>query len=212
MTFLSAFARRFKEIARSASAAKKPDTVKRMNEALNEALADAPVIPEPLPPVTHRRVNKAGIDLIHMFEGLHKRRPDGMIEAYPDPATGGEPWTIGWGSTGKDPFNGGRIKRGTVWTREQCDMRFEQHLAQFEDAVRDLIGQTPTTQGQFNAMVSLCYNIGPTAFGASTLLKMHKAEDYGAAAEQFARWNRAGGKVMLGLTRRRAAEARMYQS
>jgi lysozyme len=187
----------------------KPDTLKRVNEALNEALEDAPVIPDPLPPVTHRRTGKAGIDLMHQFEGLHKVRPDGMVEAYLCPAN---VWTIGWGSTGKDLFNGGKIGRGTVWTKEQCDLRFEQHLAQFEAAVRDGIGKAPTSQAQFDAMVSLTYNIGPSAFARSTVLRRHKAGDFDGAAKAFLMWNKGGGKVLRGLTRRREAEAALYRS
>jgi GH24 family phage-related lysozyme (muramidase) len=159
-----------------------------------------------------RTVSAEGIELIHSFEGLHKVRPDGKIEAYPDPATGGEPWTIGWGSTGSDPFSGGKIKRGTVWTRAQADERFRQHLKQFEQAVAEGVGKSAASQAQFDAMVSLAYNIGAGAFGGSTLLKMHNAGDFDGAAKQFLRWNHAGGKIMAGLTRRREAEMRLYQS
>lgn len=165
------------------------------------------------------RTSGEGIALMKRFEGLARVRPDGRIEAYPDPGTGGEPWTIGWGSTGIDPFNGGRIRRGTIWTREQADQRFADHLAQFEAIVnRGVTG--PTTQRQFDAMVSLTYNIGPgdpnveppvSGFLTSTLLRKHNAGDYAGAANEFARWNRAGGRVMVGLTRRRAAEAAMYR-
>jgi GH24 family phage-related lysozyme (muramidase) len=157
------------------------------------------------------RTSQAGIDLIHSFEGLARVRPDGRIEAYPDPGTGGEPWTIGWGSTGTDPFNGGRIRKGTIWTRAQADERFRQHLAEFEQEVRDALGDAPVTQNQFDALVSLAYNIGRAAFRKSTLVRKHRAGDYAGAAREFLRWNRAGGKVMRGLTRRREAEARMYR-
>lgn len=159
-----------------------------------------------------RKVSSAGIDLIHKFEGLAVVRPDGKVQAYPDPGTGGEPWTIGWGSTGADPFNGGRIRKGTVWTRAQCDQRFAQHLAQFESGVVQALNRAAVTQPQFDALCSLAYNIGLAAFGKSTLLKLHRAGDYAGAAAQFARWNRAGGKVMAGLSRRRAAEAQLYRS
>jgi lysozyme len=158
-----------------------------------------------------RATSEAGIALIHSFEGLAVLRTDGKVEAYPDPGTGGAPWTIGWGSTGMDPFNGGRIRKGTIWTRDQCNERFKQHLAQFEKTVRDGLGGKPANQAQFDAMVSLCYNIGPAAFGGSTLLRLHNAGDFDGAAKQFRRWNRAGGRVMNGLTRRREAEEKMYR-
>lgn len=158
------------------------------------------------------KTSEAGIELIHSFEGLHKVRPDGRIEAYPDPGTGDDPWTIGWGSTGIDPFNGGRIREGTVWTREQCDQRFEQHLEQFERAVMNGTANRPCSQAQFDAMVSLCYNIGPAGFARSSVLRRHRAGDYAGAAKAFLMWNKAGGRVMRGLTRRREAEAALYRS
>ncbi|RYG90145.1 MAG: lysozyme [Alphaproteobacteria bacterium] len=143
--------------------------------------------------------------IIKEFEGCHKRLPDGTFAAYPDPGSGGDPWTIGWGSTGPD------IKRGTIWTQAQCDARFAEHLAEFGAKVAELLRGAPTTQAQFDAMTSLAYNIGTGNFGSSTLLRKHRAGDYAAAADQFAVWNRASGRVMAGLTRRRAAEAAMYR-
>lgn len=144
------------------------------------------------------------IKLVQEFEGCAKRRPDGSFEAYPDPGSGGDPWTIGWGSTGPD------IKMGVVWTQKQCDDRFTAHLGEFTANVSKVLGGTPTTQNQFDAMVSFAYNVGVGNLSASTLLKKHKAGDYKGAAAEFARWNKAAGKVMTGLTRRRAAEAALY--
>ncbi len=207
MTF-SRLAARMMEVVRNASVAK-PATIKATNEALNAALVDAPVIPERLPPVTHRKTSKAGIDLMHQFEGCEQKRPDGKFEAYLCPA---KVWTIGWGATGADPFNGGTIGKGTVWTQEQCDMRFEQHLAQFEAGVRDGLGKAPVSQHQFDAMVCLSYNIGIRAFQRSTVLKRHKVGDYDGAAKAFLMWSKAGGKTLRGLVRRREAEAALYRS
>lgn len=146
------------------------------------------------------------VKLVQEFEGCAKKRPDGMIEAYPDPASGGDPWTIGWGTTGPD------VKPGTVWTQKQCDDRFVAHLNEFAEKVSRLLGNAPTTQHQFDAMVSFAYNLGVGNLASSTLLKKHKAGDYKGAAAEFARWNKAGGRVMAGLTRRRAAEAQLYGS
>lgn len=157
-----------------------------------------------------RSVSEAAIKHLHAFEGFARLRPDGRVEAYPDPGTGGEPWTIGYGSTGADPFNGGRIRKGTIWTREQAEQRFRDHLREFEDGVAKSLTNV-ASQGQFDAMVCLAYNIGLAAFGGSTLLRMHNAGDFDGAAKQFLRWNRAGGRVMKGLTRRREAEAAMYR-
>ncbi|HEU0097786.1 MAG TPA: lysozyme [Allosphingosinicella sp.] len=144
------------------------------------------------------------IKLVQEFEGCAKKRSDGTFEAYPDPGSGGDPWTIGWGSTGPD------IKKGVVWTQKQCDDRFTAHLDEFGQKVAKILGNTPTTQNQFDAMVSFAYNVGPANLSASTLLKKHKAGDYKGAAAEFGRWNKAAGKVMAGLTRRRAAEAALY--
>jgi len=155
-------------------------------------------------------VGPAGIALIQQFEGLAKVRNDGRVEAYPDPGTGGDPWTIGWGATGHDIDGRGRIERGTVWTREQADKRLERDLKRYADDVTRALGESPRTQAQFDAMVSFHYNTG--AIGRATLTKKHKAGDYVGSAAEFARWNRAGGRVLSGLSRRRAAEAELYRS
>lgn len=145
------------------------------------------------------------IKLVQQFEGFAKKRPDGSVEAYPDPATGGDPWTIGFGTTGPD------VKKGTVWTRKQAEDRFAAHLNEFAAKVTKLLGSSPTTQPQFDALVSFAYNVGTANLSSSTLLRKHKARDYRGAAAEFARWNKANKKVMAGLTRRRAAEAALYR-
>ena len=144
------------------------------------------------------------IKIVQEFEGCAKKRSDGSFEAYPDPGTGGDPWTIGWGSTGTD------IKKGVVWTQKQCDDRFGSHLGEFAEKVSKLLGGARTTQHQFDAMVSFAYNVGPANLASSTLLKKHKSGDFAGAAAEFAKWNKANKKVMAGLTRRRAAEAALY--
>lgn len=173
----------------------------------NEPLSDA----QELPPVTHppTQVSQSAIDLLHHFEGFHRDIGDNRVQAYPDPATGAEPWTIGYGSTGRDPFNGGRIQRGTIWTHDQAREHFRNHLRQFEREALGVI-TAPTTQDQFDAMVSLAYNVGSANLARSTLLRLHNAGNYAAAQKEFIRWNRAAGKVMTGLSRRRQAEARRY--
>lgn len=143
--------------------------------------------------------------LIQRFEGCARKRSDGSFDAYPDPGTGGDPWTIGWGSTGAD------IKKGVVWTQKQCDDRFEEHLEEFAAGVSKAIGNAKTNQNQFDAMVSFAYNVGIANLSSSTLLRKHKAGDYAGAAQEFGRWNKAAGKVLAGLTKRRAAEAAMYR-
>jgi len=146
--------------------------------------------------------SRKGIDLIHSFEGCE-------LQAYPDPSTGGAPWTIGWGAT--SDLQGKPIKPGTKWTREQADERFAVHLAEFEADVRRILNGALTTQGQFDALVSFAYNIGAGPLAGSTLMRLHKAGKFEEAAGQFQRWSRAAGKVLPGLTRRRAAEATLYR-
>lgn len=148
----------------------------------------------------------ACIKLVQEFEGCEKKRGDGRFDAYPDPGSGGDPWTIGWGTTGSD------VKRGVTWTQQQCDDRFTQDLNKFAQRVAAIIGSAPTTQPQFDALVSFAYNVGTGNLTKSTLLKMHKAGNFAGAANEFGKWNKAAGKVMKGLTRRRAAEAALYQS
>ncbi len=155
-------------------------------------------------------IGAQGIALIKRFEGCAQLRPDGLVEAYPDPATGAAPWTIGWGATGRDHVHGGKIAPGTVWTQAQCDARLADDLVRYAAEVAAAIGDAPTTQAQFDALVSFHYNTG--AIARATLTRKHREGDTEGAAREFARWNRAGGRVLKGLVRRRAAEAELYCS
>ena len=149
-----------------------------------------------------RSMGPQGLALIRQFEGCARLRPDGMVEAYPDPGTGGEPWTIGWGATGSG------IGPGTVWTQQRCDARLESDVARHARDVAFALGDAPTTQAQFDALVSFHYNTG--AIARSTLLKRHLAGDHAGAAKEFHRWVYAAGRVLKGLIRRRRAEAALY--
>ena len=149
-----------------------------------------------------REVSSAGIRLIQQFEGCARVRGDGMVEAYPDPGSGGDPWTIGWGATGPG------IGPGTVWTREECDQRLAADIERHARHVVQAIGDAPTSQAQFDALVSFHYNTG--AIARSTLLKRHLAGDHAGAAKEFHRWVYAAGRVLKGLIRRRRAEAALY--
>lgn len=158
---------------------------------------------------TPLKASAAGIELIQRFEGLARQLPDGRIAAYPDPATGGAPWTIGWGTTSDE--DGRPIKPGDIWTKERAEARFRQHLAEFEEQLRAALAGTATTQHQFDAMLSLIYNVGAGPFRSSTLLKKHKARDYAGAVQEFGKWIYANKKVLNGLVARRAAEAALYR-
>ncbi|HEX8418562.1 MAG TPA: lysozyme [Sphingomonas sp.] len=137
--------------------------------------------------------------LTRQFEGC-------VLKAYPDPGSGGDPWTIGFGATGEG------ICKGVTWTQAQADARHVADLAKFAAGVDKLIGTAPTTDNQRGAMISLAYNVGLGNLGTSTLLRKHKAGDYVGAAAEFAKWNKAAGRVMAGLTRRREAERAVYAS
>ncbi|GEM_PF-733504 len=158
-----------------------------------------------------RMVGPKGRALIKSFEQCR-------LTAYPDPGTGGKPWTIGWGAITDE--KGQPIKPGTVWTQARADARLEQLLASFSADVALLIGNAATTQEQFDALVSFAYNCGsdidqddiPEGLGDSTLLKKHLRGDYAGAAAEFAKWNKANGRIMAGLVRRRAEEAKLYRS
>jgi lysozyme len=162
-----------------------------------------------LPPVTFppTRVSQQAIELKKEFEGFERVISGRRVHAYLCPAG---VWTIGFGNTGADPFNGGVIGPNTIWTFEQAETAFKRHLEQDERHVLRLT-TIATNQNQFDALVCLCYNIGPANLARSTLLRMHNAGNFAGAADQFIRWNKAGGRVLRGLTRRREAEARMYQ-
>ena len=175
-----------------------PSEVAQVDAALDAMIGGADQADQPI-----STIGAQGIALIKRFEGCAKKRADGMIEAYPDPASGGEPWTIGWGATGVG------IAPDTVWTQTECDARLEADLARYAAAVARALGDAATTQHQFDALVSFHYNTG--AIARATLTKKHIAGDYAGAAAEFARWNKAAGKVMRGLVRRREAEAALYR-
>lgn len=138
-----------------------------------------------------------GINMICGFEGLE-------LKAYDD---GVGVWTIGYGTT---IINGIKVKKGDTCTIEQAKSYMAQDLKKFESAV-DTSVKVTITQNQFDALVSLAYNIGTGAFKSSTLLKKLNAKDYKGAVAQFDRWNRAGGKVMQGLINRRAKERKLFE-
>ena len=176
--------------------------VDALDRVLDEAEDDFSL--DRVPCVPSCRVSPALVQLVKQFEGCARLRPDGLVEAYPDPGTGGAPWTIGWGATGPG------IEPGTLWTQEQCDDRLEADLAHFAADVAAAIGNAPTTQEQFDALVSFHYNTG--AIRRATLTRHHRAGNYEAAALEFARWKHAGGRVLKGLVRRRNAEAKLYRT
>ncbi len=119
-------------------------------------------------------------------------------EAYRDAA--GIP-TIGYGETSG-------VKMGDKTTPERALVQLLESTEKHADAIRACI-HVPLYQHEFDAYISLSYNIGAGAFCRSTLVKKLNAGDYGGACEEIRRWNRAGGKVLPGLVKRREAEYAM---
>lgn len=159
--------------------------------------ADAPLAPREqdlTPLATTGRINRAGLDLIKSFEGLR-------LNAYQD-AVG--VWTIGYGHT-RTAAPGQRITLG------QATALLRDDVATFERAVTRAV-RVPITENQFAALVSFAYNVGSGALNSSTLLRRLNAGDVSGAADEFLRWNRAGGRVLAGLTRRRVAERALFLS
>ena len=146
--------------------------------------------------------NAAGLSLIRQAEGLRLR-------AYPDPGTGGKPFTIGIGTT---VYPDGRpVQRGDTCTPQQADEFLAHDLQGFERDVAAMV-TVPLTSNQFAALVSLAYNVGTPALRSSTLLRLLNAGNYSGAANQFLQWNRAAGRVLPGLTTRRRAERDLFLS
>lgn len=144
------------------------------------------------------KLSNEGKTLIHGNEGCRLR-------AYKD--TKGV-WTIGWGHTGPE------VKPGLVWNQVKCDEQFAADIAQREAEVTKALEDSLTTQRQFDALMSLEYNIGIHAFLTSTVLKRHKLGYYGDAADAFMMWIKktVNGKLVDApeLIPRRQRERRFY--
>jgi lysozyme len=135
-------------------------------------------------------------ELIREFEGLR-------LEAYPDPASGGDPWTIGYGHTKG-------VRKGQKIDLQDAEAMLLDDMSDADDCIGDWV-DIELTDNERAALISFIFNLGCGAFRGSTLLKMLNADgDRNAIAAQFLRWNKAGGKVMNGLTRRREAERKMF--
>lgn len=143
------------------------------------------------------KTNARGLELIKHFESL-------FLHAYKCPAG---VWTIGYGHTGLQ-HKDGTVFEGRTITRAQAEELLAYDLHQFEQRVGALV-QVPLTEDQFAALVSFDFNTG--ALHKSTLLRLLNARDYAGAAGQFLRWNKAGGKVLRGLTRRRQSERNLFE-
>jgi len=143
-------------------------------------------------------INKATIDLVKEFEGC-------KLTAYRDPIG---VWTIGYGTTARAGL--GIIPTGGMTiTQAEADQLLADGLNKFADQIRPMIN-AGLNDNQFGACVSLAYNIGAHAFSTSSALKHINAGDYDKAANAILLWNKAGGKVLKGLVRRREAERKLF--
>jgi lysozyme len=138
------------------------------------------------------QASEKGLALIRQFEGLR-------LSAYRCSAGTA---TIGYGTTAG-------VKMGQTITREEAEKRLRADVQRFADHIAALV-QVPLNQNQTDALISFVYNVGPSAFAKSTMLKLINRGLLEDAANQFLRWNRQGVEVLAGLTRRRMAERDLF--
>jgi lysozyme len=137
------------------------------------------------------KISNNCVSLVKQFEGFEAK-------AYKCPAG---VWTIGYGHT----LN---VRPNDVITEAQASTLLEEELQDYAAKVAKIVPSA--NQNQFDAMVSFAYNLGVNALGTSTLLKKHLAGDYKGAQAEFLRWNKANGRVLTGLTKRRQQESTLY--
>lgn len=142
-------------------------------------------------------ISDAGIQAIAEREGER-------LTAYPDPATGGDPWTIGVGHTGG-------VEEGDTITQDESRAFLSADLATAEAAINRGV-KVPISQNEFDALCSFTFNVGVANFMTSTLLRLLNIGDHKDAANEFPKWNRAAGRVMAGLVTRRAGERDQFLS
>jgi lysozyme len=148
------------------------------------------------------KANEATIKLIGEFEGLE-------LKAYPDPATGDDPWTIGYGHTSAAGMPS--VKPGMKITKSEATGILMKDLMVFEDGVERLL-KREINENQFGALVSFAYNAGLGNLKKSSVLTAVNSGDFASVPRRLMMWNKAAGKVMPGLSRRRAAEGNLFMT
>ena len=143
-------------------------------------------------------VNKATLDLIKQYEGCKLTAYQDIVGIY----------TIGFGTTAAAGL-GITPAKGMTITQERAEDLLRQGVDKFAATVDAMI-TAKINSNQFGACVSLAYNIGPTAFAKSTVLRELNAGNYDKAAAAFRMWNKAGGEVIKGLVNRREAEIKLF--
>ncbi|NJN71953.1 MAG: lysozyme [Limnothrix sp. RL_2_0] len=150
-------------------------------------------------------VSIVGLDLIKKFEGIE-------LHAYPDPLTGGDPWTIGYGSTFYE--NGGRVKKGDKITKEQAEAELINNCQKsFLPSLQKIPYYNEMDDFQKGALLSFAYNLGAAFYGANnfeTITRTLKNKDWGAMRKALTLYVNPGSNVEAGLRRRRNAEADVW--
>lgn len=144
-------------------------------------------------------ISKKGLDLIKKYEGYSET-------AYLDPIL--IP-TIGYGTT---KVKGTPVTMGMTCTKDEAECWLTEHVTEVAQRSLDKSVKVVLGQNQEDALLSFIYNVGTGNFEKSTLLKLLNEGKYVEAANQFPRWNRAGGKELAGLTNRRLAEKELFLS
>ena len=145
--------------------------------------------------VNNLSYSKSGLALTEQFEGLR-------LTAYQDSVG---VWTIGYGHTGPDVYPGLTI------TQMEAESLLLNDVGTAAASVNRLV-TVPLTQNEFDALVDFVFNLGTTNFASSTLLKDLNAGNFAAASGEFHKWDHAGGRVLVGLLKRRLGEADLFQS
>jgi lysozyme len=145
--------------------------------------------------------SKNCFDKIKTFEGC-------VLHAYPDPASGGDPWTIGYGSTYYE--DGTPVKKGDEISKERAEALLHRDGMRRAGTIGSLV-HSSINQNQFDALVSFAYNVGLRNFKTSTLLKKVNANPNDPTIRnEFAKWILAAGHVLNNLIERREQEAHLY--
>lgn len=140
------------------------------------------------------KISQQGLDLIKKWEGFRQRAYQDIVGV----------WTIGFGST---KIHGSKVRPTDMITEKEAEGLLQEEL---ETAIYPHLASLELAQNQFDALCSFIYNLGATNFNKSTLRKKIVAKDYSGAANEFVKWNKAGGKVVDGLTKRRTDESKLF--
>ena len=143
------------------------------------------------------KISESGINLLKHFESY-------QMKAYTCPAG---VWTIGWGFT---RVNGRKVKKGDIMTLEAANLELVKQLRTYENVVRKAIMIKKINQYQYDALVSLCFNIGGSSFRKSSIVKLVNSRNFIGACKIFNLWSKAAGQRSKGLLRRRISERNLF--